>query len=55
MQQGDGKLNRLNDGISHPAANGVKLKKQKRGKCDLGADFVAPDGGKCDENQFILF
>lgn len=43
MKQGDGKTNGLSAGRNHAATNGVK-KTPKQGKCDLGPDFVAPDG-----------
>lgn len=44
MKQNDGKSVELKDGRNHAATNGIK-KKPKQGKCDLGPDFVAPDGG----------
>ena len=43
MKQGDGKTNGLSAGRNHAATNGIK-KNPKQGKCDLGPDFVAPDG-----------
>lgn len=43
MRQRDEKTNKTSN-TKHSMKNGVN-EKPHRGKCDLGPDFVAPDGG----------
>lgn len=47
MKKGDENSNPniLNVKKNHSTANCVAQKKARNGKCDLGPDFVAPDGG----------
>lgn len=49
MKHKDGKLHAQKDLLSnkknHSISNGVEIKPKRKNKCDLGANFVAPDGG----------
>lgn len=54
MKQNDAKLHvekesltqdSMTNGRKHSISNGVKVKSKRINKCDLGPNFVPPDGG----------
>lgn len=44
-EKSNGRNGSLSNGKQHQTSNGVKTKSKNRNKCDLGPNFVAPDGG----------